>query len=396
MVKILLNRTMNHNGVAWVLLLITVLLASPTSVAPYLSTPFTNQLETSIFPSASQRLNPQGNQLREAIVIEPARSVGYMASMGMKGVEPNITSTDSAFDGYNLFILGQQTKTDPPKKDYKLLVTNMEGEMISDKEMISLPQDVWFHSAKFINSTTLLYGTGKGAAFWNIYDQSIVNLGFESHHEYVYNPLNNTIFTHEGNNVKIDGTDYRFDVIKEYDTSGQLVWSLDSRSFLSHTQWCPYQDLVGGYGIPDITHSNSLFFDPDEDVFYYHPRNVNTFYKIDHKTGQVLWGLGEYGNFTLFDRHGNQRQTLFYHAHSLEKVDEDTFILFDNDKHNQTNPMNHRSRIMEITINETTMTAHESWSWTAPPDYYSAIYGDADRLPNGNRLGTFGTYQHPP
>jgi len=191
---------------------------------------------------------------------------------------------------------------------------------------------------------------------------------------------------------------YEFDMIEEYTSTGQLIWSLDTHSFISHTQWCPFRDTHKNdkyHGpVADLLHSNSLFYDAEEDILYYNARNPNTFYKIDHKTGQVLWGLGEYGNFTLFDQHGNQQRNLFYHAHAVEKVDEDTFILFDNDYHNQTNPNNKRSRLLEIQINETTMTANESWTWTAPPEYYSAVYGDADRLPNGNRLGTFGTWGH--
>jgi len=102
-----------------------------------------------------------------------------------------------------------------------------------------------------------------------------------------------------------------------------------------------------------------------------------------------LWGLGEYGDFYLYDQHGRLKRSLWYHGHSVEQIDTNRFILFDNDLHNQTNPLNQRSRILEITINETTMTAHESWSWTAPPNYYTAFWGDASRLPNGNRLGVF-------
>ncbi|MFW9851053.1 MAG: aryl-sulfate sulfotransferase, partial [Candidatus Thorarchaeota archaeon] len=67
---------------------------------------------------------------------------------------------------------------------------------------------------------------------------------------------------------------------------------------------------------------------------------------------------------------------------------------FDNDFHNQTDPTSQSSRILEIKINETTMTANESWSWTSSSAYYSYYWGDADRLPNMNRLGTFGTLRH--
>ncbi|MHA2211490.1 MAG: hypothetical protein ACXABV_20230, partial [Candidatus Thorarchaeota archaeon] len=35
------------------------------------------------------------------------------------------------------------------------------------------------------------------------------------------------------------------------------------------------------------------------------------------------------------------------------------------------------------------MTASEVWSWTGDLSYFSGWWGDADRLANGNRLGTF-------
>ncbi|MFX1538285.1 MAG: aryl-sulfate sulfotransferase, partial [Promethearchaeota archaeon] len=145
----------------------------------------------------------------------------------------------------------------------------------------------------------------------------------------------------------------------------------------------------------NVVHSNTVFFDGEEDIIYYNSRNTNTFYKINHSSGAVIWGLGEYGNFTLYDKYGRERASLFYHAHALKKVDDNTFILFDNDHHNKTDPNSNDSRILEITIDEATMTANESWSWTAPEDYYSTELGDADRLPNGNRLGAFGTRTHP-
>jgi hypothetical protein len=97
----------------------------------------------------------------------------------------------------------------------------------------------------------------------------------------------------------------------------------------------------------------------------------------------------------LYDLQGNNVSNLFYHAHAVEPVDEDTFILYDNDYHNQTDPLNEISRIVEITIDEDTMTANESWYYEGPSEYYSSGFGDADRLPNGNRLGAWGYHFTP-
>jgi hypothetical protein len=181
------------------------------------------------------------------------------------------------------------------------------------------------------------------------------------------------------------------DELREYDLEGNIVWTLDVSDFIG--PWvCPYEDrFMNQY---DITHSNTVFYDDDEDMIYYHPRNLNTFYKIDHATGEVLWGLGEYGDFTLIDRFGRVTDTLFYHGHALEKVDDNTYIIFDNDLHNQSDLYNHQTRMVEITVDEETMTAYESWTWTGDETYWCHFWGDADRLPNGNRLGVFGAPNH--
>ncbi|MHA2143221.1 MAG: aryl-sulfate sulfotransferase [Candidatus Thorarchaeota archaeon] len=172
-----------------------------------------------------------------------------------------------------------------------------------------------------------------------------------------------------------------------------MLKSLDTGTFTNHTMWCPYHDISSARR--DVTHSNTIFWDFEEDIIYYNSRNVNTFYKINHTSSEVLWGLGEYGNFTLYNIHGQEKDVLFYHGHSVEKLNDDTFILFDNDYHNQSDYHNFRSRILEIQIDEDTMTAQESWSWAAPVKYYSSVMGDADRLPNGNRLGTYGASWEP-
>jgi len=101
----------------------------------------------------------------------------------------------------------------------------------------------------------------------------------------------------------------------------------------------------------------------------------------------------------MFDKHGKEKESLFYHAHAVEPIDSNHFILFDNDYFNTTreNPEESPgiSRMIEVVYDEETMTMNESWSWSAPEDYFCDVWGDADRLPKGNRLGTFGVPTHP-
>ncbi|MFX0087241.1 MAG: aryl-sulfate sulfotransferase [Candidatus Hodarchaeota archaeon] len=306
---------------------------------------------------------------------------------GFKDSEFNLIESGDYFEGFNLFIF-QSYDLEEEKHNFDIVITDMKGNIVRNLDLgPSYPRN-----ARFINSTTIIVGDLNGEIIlFDIYTNKtkIVNVP-PFHHDVEYNPVNNTFFILRRYDINVLGSIYRFDTIDEFDASGQLIWSLDTRSFISTDQWCPYHDY--SYEVRDLTHSNTIFFDVEEDILYYNSRNLNTFYKIDHKTATVIWGLGEYGDFSLFNLKEQECEALFYHGHAVEKVDDNRFILFDNDYHNQSNSENRRSRIVEITINETDMTARESWSWTATQDYYSEIWGDADLLPNGNRLGTFGTY----
>ncbi len=374
------------------LILITIILLTFTINDLYSSKTSVNNSEPRIisYNTCSEPFRSSKENIKSYCLNKDAiRGASTSKILNLEEIQINITSSGDYFEGYNLFELTEIDRTGSGK-DRTLFLISTEGEIVAEMKN-------YRHPAKFIEPRVILCGREnsngeENAVLWDIQNNKTQVLDFWGHHDFEWNPLNDTFFTFVRYQEEIDGEVYSFDLINEYTGTGDLVWSLDTQSFISHHQWCPFQDME--LGARDVTHSNTIFFDVEEDVFYYNSRNVNTFYKIDHKTGEILWGLGEYGNFTLFDLAGRQKQNLFYHAHAVEKVDENTFILFDNDLHNLTNSNNKKSRILEITINEKTMTANESWVWTAPREYYSFALGDADRLPNGNRLGTFGMDRH--
>ncbi|MBS3795103.1 MAG: aryl-sulfate sulfotransferase [Candidatus Thorarchaeota archaeon] len=298
---------------------------------------------------------------------------------------------DGAFDGYNLFVL-QRMNDSTRQKELFLIIMDMDGYSIAERK-IGTNFYLADCPAEWINATTIMYGTPEGVVLWNYYSNKTTELGFRGHHEYEYNHENDTIFTIEYDTVEIGGKEYLYDRIVEYNLTGDVVWSFHTHDFISPQQACPLNDTF--YSKPDITHSNTIFFDEEEDVCYYNARNVNTFYKIDHSTSEVIWGLGEYGNFTLLNQRGIELESLFYHPHAVEKVDSHTFILFDNDYHNHRNLLSRQSRILELVVDESSRTASVSWTWSPSIEYWSYIWGDADRLPNENRLGVFGTRTHP-
>ena len=300
----------------------------------------------------------------------------------------NVITTSDRFESYNLFIVNRMSGG---SYDIVLVIVDMDGNVLNEK-YLGTTVGVTYVSAEFINATHILYGAPAGARLWNYYTDEDISLEFKGHHDYEYNPLQGTFFTLNRHIEVIDDIDYYFDYIQEYNSTGSLIWELSTYTFQTIDMWCTWGDTINGR--PDVSHSNSVFFDAEEDMIYLHSRNTNTFYKIDHSTSTVVWALGEYGDFTLYDLKGNEKNNLFYHAHALEKIDDNKFMLFDNDYHNQTDITSKITRLVEITIDENTMTANETWTWEAPSNYYSGYWGDADPLPNGNTFGTFGTFEH--
>lgn len=299
---------------------------------------------------------------------------------------------DDVFGGYSLFILERKDQFLDETVNRTLMITDLDGNIYFQRE-ISTEGSLATGAVRFYNSTTLIYGDVYGTHLWNLETDITQFLDVYKHHDFEVNYANDTYFGLSNYKYINDSIEYSFDIIKEVTANGTEVWSKDLRDFVDLSSWCPYED--GDYYDRDMTHSNTLCYDEQEDVIYVNCKNLNTFYKIDHKTGELIWGVGEYGNFTLFDRNGNPASNLFYHAHSLELIDNKTFIIFDNDYHNQTDATNLLSRMVEITIDETKMYANTTWDWAGGKDYFCIYWGDANRLPNNNRLGTFGTHGHP-
>ncbi|MCE7741911.1 MAG: hypothetical protein GOP50_05590 [Candidatus Heimdallarchaeota archaeon] len=307
-------------------------------------------------------------------------------------VKFDVTASSDRFEGYNLFVVERHDGVTWAAFNRTLVIADLDGNIYFTKELYT-EGALADYATEFVNSTTILYGDEDGSYLWNLETDITQYLNFSGHHDYERNYANDTYFALQGEIVKEEYNSYLFDRIIEYDSTGAEIWHVNTSNFVDFTQWCPYEDMSGSHR--DLTHSNTVFYDEKEDVIYLNSRNLNTFYKIDHKTGDVIWALGEYGNFTLFDISGNEKDILFFHTHALEKIDYNKFIMFDNDEHNQTNITNFQSRLLEITIDEDKMYANVSWEWISPREYYSGIWGDCDLLPNGNFLGVFGVTGHP-
>jgi hypothetical protein len=287
--------------------------------------------------------------------------------------------------------------------DTMIVIVDMEGEVI---QLLKFPiieepdLGILAWDPEFINSSTFVYMLAPtNLVLYNIKTHNTEVLSIRpGHHDVEYNPITDTFLTvHFTQYGEYLGKDLLFDDIYEYDRYGNEIWFWNSSVHIPFkVKQFTKEEFYERY---QWTHANTIFWDIEANAIYYNARHLDTFYKIEYPTGKILWAAGKLGNLRMFDRYGNEKQSLFYHGHAVEVIGPNSFILHDNDYFNTTrdNPMEASGipRILEVVVDEETMTMNETWSWLAPAEYFGDVWGDADRLPNGNRLGTFGVPTHP-
>jgi hypothetical protein len=178
------------------------------------------------------------------------------------------------------------------------------------------------------------------------------------------------------------------DRIVEFTPGGQVVWTWDSFDHLDpqrvtepfDTALVLHPDtLAPTY---DWTHGNGIVYDAAEDALLLSLRHQDWLVAIDHATGEVLWRLGEGGDFAFTDG------AYFHHQHSPEWQADGTLLLYDNGVGDpDVAPEQVHSRAVRYALDLEAMTATRVWS-----DDGEAIVvpyaGDADRLPGGRVLVT--------
>lgn len=164
------------------------------------------------------------------------------------------------------------------------------------------------------------------------------------------------------------------DTIEEMDPDGKTVWSWDA---VDH--------------IPDASeehiHGNMALIDDAAGVAYFHAYMTNSLYQIDRASGDILWILGQDGDFELLGEH---EWPWFQHAHAPEFLEDGTLLLYDNGGEDDRT----FSRVVQYALDETACTAEIVWEYPgelAEDEWYTYAWGDADRLANGNTLVTAGS-----
>lgn len=150
---------------------------------------------------------------------------------------------------------------------------------------------------------------------------------------------------------------------------------------------------------PDWTHTNAVIYSPDDGNLLVSIRHQSWIVKVDYEngagSGNILWTLGEGGDFTLSG--GTAPQDWFYAQHgpsfvgaatagqfSLTMMDNgDNRILADGNVCGDTADPCYTT-VPVLAINEAAKTAAITFRQTIPSAEYSEWGGNAEALPNGD------------
>jgi hypothetical protein len=166
-------------------------------------------------------------------------------------------------------------------------------------------------------------------------------------------------------------------------TTNQVLWDWQIHEYIPHDEYCELcisqpQFFFDGH---DWTHCNTVIYrrEGGEDYIYLNVRNLNRLMKIHVATKEVVWTMGDGGDFG---------EGLWSHSHDPEFLPNGNILMLDNGLHRDGQPSGGYSRAIEIAFDPDAKYAEIVWEYRETPDFYTNVMGDADGLPNGNVLIT--------
>ncbi len=190
----------------------------------------------------------------------------------------------------------------------------------------------------------------------------------------VYNGVGKDLSSVGGpeNGEVIDGIAQEVDI-----ETGEVLFEWHSLEHVSLDEYHPpmrkYENLENKAF--DYFHINSIDIDHDENLLI-SARNTSTVYKIDRKSGEVIWRLG--GKKSDFEMGSG---TEIAHQHDARRQRDGTITIFDNGAH----PWMHgQSRGIVLELDEEKMSATLVREYTSPEKLRATSQANMQVLPNDN------------
>ncbi|MBA3616257.1 MAG: arylsulfotransferase family protein [Actinomycetota bacterium] len=280
-----------------------------------------------------------------------------------------------------------------PGQDGCMILDN-DGQPVWLRLLQNEDMDVMDFKAQTYKGETVLtwwegQHTGYGQGEYVICDHSYREIkrvragnGFEGdHHEFLITPEDTALITIY-NKVPWDYIPVGDNVYgKVLDGIAQEV-DIETGEVLLEWHSLEHVGLEESYTKPyDYFHINSIEV-YDKDHLLISSRTTSTVYKVDRKTGEVVWRLG--GKNSDFEM-GQGTRTTF--QHDARRHPDGTITIFDNGNVNRVE----QSRGIAVEVDEDAMIASLAREYTHPDKVLSATQGSVQVLPNGNVLVGWGS-----
>jgi hypothetical protein len=281
-----------------------------------------------------------------------------------------------------------------PGQDGCMILDN-DGQPVWLRLLQNEDMDVMNFRAQTYKGETVLtwwegYHTGYGQGEYVIFDSSYSELarfkaanGYEGdHHEFLITPQDTALITiyyklprdRTSGGDPVDGASLMDGIVQELDIeTGEVLFEWHSLDHVGFDE--SYTKLF------DYFHINSVDVF-DEDHLLISSRSTCTVYKVDRKTGEVIWRLG--GKKSDFEMGPGTRTTF---QHDARRQGDGTITIFDNGNVNRVD----QSRAIAVEIDEDAMRASLAREYTHPDKLRSATQGNAHVLPNNNVLVGWGS-----
>jgi len=170
-------------------------------------------------------------------------------------------------------------------------------------------------------------------------------------------------------------------IVQELDIeTGEVLfeWHSIDHVGLDETYVSPEEDHYPGI---DYFHINSIDVEPDNNLLI-SARETSTVYKIDRKTGEIIWRLG--GKKSDFEMGPGAR---FAFQHDARRLPDGTISIFDNGSlvfENGTPKAVEESRAIVLELDEERMKASLVREYTHPDKQNADAAGNTQVLENGN------------
>ena len=186
----------------------------------------------------------------------------------------------------------------------------------------------------------------------------------------------------------------QFDVIKQFDKKGNLMWTWNSKNYFTKEEINAMPEAKPDSGMINREpggHLNAFYIDEKKGIVYAGFRKVSRVVKIDLKTGKALhsWGASMKAGGAL------EGDGFFVQQHDVELLDDGSLAVFNNGSLPQLNSgeLVEPSSVVIFSQPQDSTPSNVTWKFDCRFDgvnYHSIRGGSVTELKNGNLLVSMG------